>query len=346
MKGTFRTITLCVVTAILVDGIEPTPAHAQIMEGTYQLLSSSSARIGKLFIEEPGVPVTNDGTVCSCLEWSSPASQDGDLVVREGEDATAAVNRPTSPPTVVGLLHVPPHPGETTPYEEHWLLFPEYRDALAEGSTLSIEPLSAPPEVADKVLEAAATRGDVTYRHVVAQREELVDDASADSENPGVCDVAMNDSAVYFRTIWQRNGIRAEEARLVGFVRRSPSGFAAGEEQWCLTADYVYPTSGNRIATELRPASRGDLDAAAAELHQGPMGDVSPHVIRVGTADFLGPVSLKIGSGQSTSVPAPAAAARCSFGLSDPQAAWFLAVGFAGVALVRRRASRHQVSRC
>lgn len=320
------------------------PARAQIQPGTYVMLYSGDGTdgpltVGKLLVEEGTSPdhEMERWLLYSTYRWPGGATSEQSISFQYMASPASF----TSLPRIVGILRVPPHDDPALPYDEHWLLFPEYQDALHEGERVTIVPLDVSPAIADQWMDAAAAREDVTYRHVVAQREELSDDADEDEEgNP--CDVSEAASETDFRGIWQRKGLTPDVEQLVGFVRRSSTGRDTGEEQWCLTVEYTYPNVGDSTLTDLRSATREDLAQVVVKIGERKADDAAPHRIRVETTDYFGAVDWS--SLTEPSVPLPSAALgaaqahACHMGRDDSSPLWCFVAGFIGIAFSLRRA--------
>lgn len=326
---------------VVASMVPSSPARAQIILGTYVLLQHvAEIPVGSVVLVEGGASLNGDPSrwrLSSSYHWPTGGPPEQGISIGR----LAPIASFTSLPRIVGIVRVPPHDDPTLPYEEHWLLFPEYRDALEEGEHVTIVPLHVSPAIADQWMEAAAAREDVTYRHVLAQREELSDDADED-ETGNPCDVSEAASETDFRGIWQRKGLTPDVEQLVGFVRRSSTGRDTGEEQWCLTVEYTYPNVGDSTLTDLRSATREDLAQVVVQIGERKADDAAPHRIRVETTDYFGAVDWS--SLTEPSVPLPSAALgaaqahACHMGRDDSSPLWCFVAGFIGIAFSLRRA--------
>lgn len=342
MRGLLRAFTLSALMAATLISGQPSVAQAQISEGWYGLYAATNKAGEILVVESGGSQPITDPRGISVLSTS-----DGDpLVVRGQDDSNTDIGNPSAPGvTLVGYLYVLPHPDDDAPYVEHWLLFPQYDDTLAYKSTLSIRLLAEAPDEAEKAFDQAAIKDDVRYRQVVAMREELADSSPVEPSRYDACSVDPDAPIFDFRTIWQRSTSSSAEPKLVGFIHRAPPSFftaVKGEEQWCVTGEYRYPTPANGVAMELRPASRADLDRAASDLSHLALGASSAHGIHVWTEDSLASQTWRPGLGRSAGqLPMRwSRAGSCALSIGHPSLGWVFGMGLIGIIFLRRRATR------
>lgn len=251
----------------------------------------------------------------------------------------------TGRPDLIGHIHVPEHGNALEPYHEHWLLLGDYGEDIAGGAVVSIVPSNTSPEDARAELDRAAAAPGVIYRHVLAQRNDLevreeLQDTASSFMNP--CELEAEADEANFFTVWQRSSTEGSASNLVGFVRRLHGGFHEGREQWCVSDDYIYPTPGNAVITELRAAQRQDLAEIAASVLTPAGGGVWGHGIDVVLHDFeASDVWQLIREDLWREPPAAAVSSRgCGVGRLGASHYELFALSFLGVVLARRRRAR------
>lgn len=160
--------------------------------------------------------------------------------------------------TQIGHIRVPTRSVNSPKYIEEWAFLENHLStAFAPDSIIEIVPIraaDAPHSMDAEILGPAVTRLELSAdEHDIERGDPGVDHTSSIhlSEAP----------SCHVKEIWQCASCGADPERRgmvpVGAIRQtmSANGVVA-EQEWLLSAGYVYPSPSNGIITQLRPSSR------------------------------------------------------------------------------------------
>lgn len=203
------------------------------------------------------------GLVAAVL--ASPAT-DADAQIDTGgylinafkDDVGSAVHPVSGASTPIGRIVVPTRPVDSPRYVEEWSFFEdELSYAFAPESVVEIVPFrtgDAPPPADAE-----------TARRAITRLELSADELDVAPDDPGIYHTASIHRSTaptcHVKEIWQCASCDADSERQgmvpVGAIRQTVNADGVfAEQEWLLSAGYIYPSPANGIITQLRPSAR------------------------------------------------------------------------------------------